>query len=65
MHLAAGGDNFQNWELFTMEMLIHLAAGGGIFQNPELFTKEMLTHLAAGGENFGAQYAKSNPSPRG
>ena len=52
IHLAAGGGEFHNPELFTKEMLIHLAAGGESFQNSELFTKGMLIHLAAGGEIF-------------
>ena len=52
IHLAAGGENSQESDVFTKEMLIHLGAGGGFFQNCELFTKEMLIHLAAGGGNF-------------
>ena len=36
MHLAAGCHFFQNFELFTKEMLIHLAAGGQIFQKSRL-----------------------------
>ena len=47
IHLAAGGENCQNPEVFTKEMLIHLAAGGENFQNSEPCTKEMLIHLAA------------------
>ena len=50
IHLAAGGDNFPNFGLFTEEMLIHLAAGGGKNQNSQHFTKGMLIHLAAGGD---------------
>ncbi len=41
VHLAPGGERFQNFELSTKEMLIHLAAEGENCQNSELFTKEI------------------------